>query len=66
MDRRPTARRGGITVNPTRDPVTGYPALEIGSNLVILRKETKVSDLQDIQEEHVECVLTPADRGMLS
>lgn len=58
--------RGSSTVKPTHDPVTGYPAVEIGSNLVILKKETTPSDLSELTKENIHTVLTPSDRDRLA
>lgn len=50
----------------TRDPVTGYPAVEIVNNLVILKCGTAPDSLEEIGPDQIETVLTPSDRGRIA
>lgn len=48
----------------TRDPVTLQPAVEIGGNLVVLKKSVTLEDIQEKPLEEIqEATLTPADQG---
>jgi len=43
----------------TRDPVTLYPAVQIGDQLVILKKDTTPTDLEEKPaQEIIECGVT--------
>ncbi|MDY6788807.1 MAG: hypothetical protein SVV03_02480 [Candidatus Nanohaloarchaea archaeon] len=53
-------------MKPTLDPVTRYPAVEIGSNLVVLQRGTRASELSDLTVDDIETVLTPSDRGRIA